>query len=331
MKKSLTCQERITLIFRFETRDTFFSFYFIFGLYTFGHPHIKEHFMKIWFDGKLVDREEAKVSVFDHSVLYGDGCFEGIRFYEGKIFRLKEHLVRFFNSAKYIYLEIPYTLEEVAQACRDTVAATGLKDGYIRLVITRGEGGLGLSPLSCPHPCMFVIAQQVALYPKECYENGLSLITSAVRRNAPAALTPQVKSLNYLNNILAKIDALRQGAGEALILNAQGNVAECTGDNIFIVKDGVVCTPPVTEGALDGITRHAVLDICHAAGIPCQERVMNRFDILSADECFLTGTAAEVIAVSSLDGQKINTGVAGPVTKRILDLYQKEVTEYTGD
>ncbi len=293
-------------------------------MYTERINSAKEHNMKIWFDGKLVEKEEARVSVFDHGVLYGDGCFEGIRFYNGKIFRLKEHLERFFNSAKYIALEIPYSFDEVAAACRETADASGLKDGYIRLVVTRGEGGLGLSPLTCPRPCMFVIAQQVALYPKEIYENGLALVTSAVRRNAPAALSPQVKSLNYLNNILAKLDAIRQGAWESLILNAQGNVAECTGDNIFIVKRGVVCTPPVTDGALDGITRHAVIDICHEAGIPFQERTLNRFDIISADECFLTGTAAEVIAVSSLDGQKINTGVSGPVTKRILSLYQEE-------
>ncbi len=281
--------------------------------------------MKIWFDGKLVERDEAKISVFDHGVLYGDGCFEGIRFYEKKIFRLEDHLERFYNSAKYIALDIPYTPGEIAAACEETAAASGLSDGYIRLVVTRGEGSLGLSPLSCPRPCVFVIVQQIALYPREMYENGLSLITSSVRRNTPTALCPQVKSLNYLNNIQAKLDALRQGAGEALMLNEQGNVAECTGDNIFIVKDGVVCTPPVTDGALDGITRQAVIDICLENGLPVDERTINRFDIICADECFLTGTAAEVIPVSSLDGRKIKDGVAGPVTKQILAHYQKMV------
>lgn len=281
--------------------------------------------MKIWFDGKLVERDEAKVSVFDHGVLYGDGCFEGIRFYKKKIFRLEDHLERFYNSAKYIALEIPYTFEEIAAACEETAAASGLEDGYIRLVVTRGEGSLGLSPLSCPRPCVFVIVQQIALYPREMYENGLTLITSSVRRNTPTALCPQVKSLNYLNNIQAKLDALRQGAGEALMLNEQGNVAECTGDNIFIVKDGVVCTPPVTDGALDGITRQAVIDICLELGLLIDERTINRFDIICADECFLTGTAAEVIAVSSLDGRKIRDGVAGPVTKQILARYQQMV------
>lgn len=283
--------------------------------------------MKIWFDGKLVDRSEAKVSVFDHGVLYGDGCFEGIRFYEKMIFRLGDHLERFYNSAKYIALDIPYSPGEIAEACRETMEASGLTDGYIRLVVTRGEGSLGLSPLSCPRPCVFVIVQQIALYPREMYENGLSLITSSVRRNTPTALCPQVKSLNYLNNIQAKLDALRQGAGEALMLNEQGNVAECTGDNIFIVKDGVVCTPPVTDGALDGITRQAVIDICLELGLPIDERTINRFDIICADECFLTGTAAEVIPVSSLDGRKIRDGVAGPVTRQILARYQEMVRE----
>lgn len=286
--------------------------------------------MKIWFDGQLVDRDEAKVSVFDHGVLYGDGCFEGIRFYDKMIFRLEDHLERFYNSAKYIALEIPYSPEEIAEACRVTMQASGLTDGYIRLVVTRGEGSLGLSPLSCPRPCVFVIVQQIALYPREMYENGLSLITSSVRRNTPTALCPQVKSLNYLNNIQAKLDALRQGAGEALMLNEQGNVAECTGDNIFIVKDGVVCTPPVTDGALDGITRQAVIDICLELGLPIDERTINRFDIICADECFLTGTAAEVIPVSSLDGRKIKDGVAGPVTRQILARYQAMVREPSG-
>lgn len=283
--------------------------------------------MKIWFDGKLVDQEEAKVSVYDHGVLYGDGCFEGIRFYSGKIFRLDEHIVRLFNSMRYLMLELPWSFEEVCKATEETVAASGMKDGYIRLVVTRGKGDLGLNPRNCPKASMFIIVQNIALYPKEMYENGLSLITSSYRRPNPDVLCQQVKSLNYLNGISAKIEAVQQGAGEALMLNQRGNVAECTGDNIFIVTNGVVVTPPLTECALGGITRHAVMDICTELGIPCVEKVINRFDVLSADECFLTGTAAEVIAATSLDGRTIGTGQAGPITKRILVRYQQLVRE----
>lgn len=283
--------------------------------------------MKIWFDGKLVDEAEAAVSVFDHGVLYGDGCFEGIRFYSGKVFRLQEHIVRLFNSMRYLMMELPWSFEEVCAATEETVAASGLNDGYIRLVVTRGKGDLGLNPRNCPKSSMFIIVQNIALYPKEMYENGLSLITSSYRRPNPDVLCQQVKSLNYLNSISAKMEAVQQGAGEALMLNQRGNVAECTGDNIFIVTGGTVVTPPVTEGALGGITRHAVMDICAELGIPCEEKVINRFDILSADECFLTGTAAEVIAVSSLDGRSIGTGHAGPVTGRILARYQQMVRE----
>lgn len=281
--------------------------------------------MKIWFDGKLVDKEEARVSVFDHAVLYGDGCFEGIRFYSGKVFRLQEHIIRLFDSMRYLMIELPWSFEEVCKATEETVAASEMEDGYIRLVVTRGVGDLGLNPKNCPKPSMFIIVQNIALYPREMYENGLSLITSSYRRPNPDMLSQQVKSLNYLNSISAKLEAVQQNAGEALMLNERGNVAECTGDNIFIVKNGVVITPPLTECALGGITRHAVMDICVAEGIPCEERVMNRFDILSADECFLTGTAAEVIAATSLDGRTIGAGHAGPITKRILACYQKMV------
>ncbi len=281
--------------------------------------------MKIWFDGKLVDKEEARVSVFDHAVLYGDGCFEGIRFYSGKVFRLQEHIIRLFDSIRYLMIELPWSFEEVCKATEETVAASEMEDGYIRLVVTRGVGDLGLNPKNCPKPSMFIIVQNIALYPREMYENGLSLITSSYRRPNPDMLSQQVKSLNYLNSISAKLEAVQQNAGEALMLNERGNVAECTGDNIFIVKNGVVITPPLTECALGGITRHAVMDICVAEGIPCEERVMNRFDILSADECFLTGTAAEVIAATSLDGRTIGAGHAGPITKRILACYQKMV------
>lgn len=283
--------------------------------------------MKIWLDGKLVDRDEAKVSVFDHAILYGDGCFEGIRFYSGKVFRLQEHIERLFNGMRYLMIDLPWSFDEVCKATEETVAASGMSDGYIRLVVTRGVGDLGLNPRNCPAPSMFIIVEDIALYPKEMYENGLSLITSSYRRPDPDAICQQVKSLNYLNSISAKLEAVQQGAGEALMLNGCGNVAECTGDNIFIVSKGVVMTPPLTESALGGITRHAVMDICAELGIPCEERVMNRYDVLSADECFLTGTAAEVIAVSSLDGRTIGTGHAGPVTMRILARYKELVRE----
>ena len=283
--------------------------------------------MKIWLDGKLVDRDEAKVSVFDHAILYGDGCFEGIRFYSGKVFRLQEHIERLFNGMRYLMIDLAWSIDEVCKATEETVAASGMSDGYIRLVVTRGVGDLGLNPRNCPAPSMFIIVEDIALYPKEMYENGLSLITSSYRRPDPDAICQQVKSLNYLNSISAKLEAVQQGAGEALMLNERGNVAECTGDNIFIVTKGVVMTPPLTESALGGITRHAVMDICAELGIPCEERVMNRYDVLSADECFLTGTAAEVIAVSSLDGRTIGTGHAGPVTMRILARYKELVRE----
>ena len=283
--------------------------------------------MKIWLDGKLVDRDEAKVSVFDHAILYGDGCFEGIRFYSGKVFRLQEHIERLFNGMRYLMIDLPWSFDEVCKATEETVAASGMSDGYIRLVVTRGVGDLGLNPRNCPARSMFIIVEDIALYPKEMYEYGLSLITSSYRRPDPGAICQQVKSLNYLNSISAKLEAVQQGAGEALMLNERGNVAECTGDNIFIVSKGVVMTPPLTESALGGITRHAVMDICAELGIPCEERVMNRYDVLSADECFLTGTAAEVIAVSSLDGRTIGTGHAGPVTMRILARYKELVRE----
>ncbi len=283
--------------------------------------------MKIWLDGKLVNQDEAKVSVFDHATLYGDGCFEGIRFYSGKVFRLEEHIVRLFNSMRYLNIALPWSFEEVCKATEETVAASGMEDGYIRLVVTRGVGDLGLNPANCPKPSMFVIVQNIALYPKEMYDKGLSMITSSFRRPNADVLCQQVKSLNYLNGISAKMEAVRMGAGEALMLNQRGNVAECTGDNIFIVTNGVVVTPPLTESALGGITRHAVMDICAELGIPCVERVMNRFDILSADECFLTGTAAEVIAATSLDGATIGTGHAGPVTNRILARFREMVRE----
>ncbi len=285
--------------------------------------------MKIWLDGKLVDKENATTSVFDHGTLYGDGIFEGIRFYNKRVFRLEDHMDRLYYCAKYLELNIPYEKEALSKAVCETVAASGLNDGYIRLVVTRGAGSLGLSPYSCPRACVFIIADKIALYDPAVYENGLALVTSTIRRNRADMICPQVKSLNYLNNILAKVEAIRQNAAEALMLNEQGNVAECTGDNIFIVKDGVVYTPPVTDGALDGITRRVVLEICAELGIPAQEKTMNRFTVTCADECFLTGTAAECVPVTQMDGYTLGTGKIGPITAKLLARF-KELTQSTG-
>ena len=285
--------------------------------------------MKIWLDGKLVEQEEAKTSVFDHGTLYGDGIFEGIRFYNRRVFRLEDHMDRLFNCAHYLLLDMPYSKVELSKAVCETAAASGLDNGYIRLVVTRGIGNLGLNPFNCKRSCVYIIADKISLYDPAVYENGLSLITSSIRRNRPDTICPQVKSLNYLNNILAKVEAVRQGAAEALMLNDQGNVAECTGDNIFIVKDGTVYTPPVTDGALDGITRRVVLEICREQQIPAEEKTMNRFTVTCADECFLTGTAAECVPVTKLDSYELGSGKIGPVTARILARFQ-ELTQHTG-
>lgn len=287
-----------------------------------------EH-MKIWLDGKLVDENEAKISVFDHGVLYGDGIFEGIRFYKGRVFRLDEHIGRLFDSAKAILLDMPWTAEEIAKATCETVAANGLTDGYVRLVITRGAGELGLNPYLCPKPTMFIIASTIKLYPEEHYQNGLSIITCATRRPAPAALMPQVKSLNYLNNVMAKVEAIQGGALEAVMLNEQGYVAECTGDNIFIIKNGALYTPLIADGALDGITRAVIFEIAEKLDLKMVERSLTRYDIFIADECFLTGTAAEVIPVVSLDRRVIGDGKPGEITKTFLKEFH-ELAESTG-
>jgi branched-chain amino acid aminotransferase len=285
--------------------------------------------MKIWLDGELVEESAAKISVFDHGLLYGDGVFEGIRFYKRRVFRLEEHIKRLFDSARAIVLEIPWTQEEVCRFVLETVAANGLDDGYIRLVVTRGTGSLGLSPYLCKRASMFIIASTISLYPEEHYENGLSVITCATRRPAPAALMPQVKSLNYLNNVMAKVEAIQAGALEAVMLNEQGYVAECTGDNVFILRDGVLHTPQVNDGALDGITRHVILELADQLGIPKVERSLTRYDLFVADEFFLTGTAAEVIPVVSLDRRVIGDGKPGPLTKRFIAAF-KELASTTG-
>ncbi len=285
--------------------------------------------MKIFLDGKLVDKEDAKISVFDHGLLYGDGIFEGIRFYKGRVFRLEEHIERLFLSARAILLKMQMTQEEVIQATLDTIAANGLTDGYVRLVVTRGVGGLGLNPFLCDTPSIFIIADGIQLYPEEFYTKGLDLITTGTRRPTPASLPPQVKSLNYLNNVMAKIECIQAGVMEGLMLNQEGNVAECTGDNVFIVKNGTVFTPLTTDGALDGITRQVIIESCKDLGIPIVERTMNRYDVWAADECFLSGTAAEVIPVVKLDSRPIGTGEPGEVTLKILARF-RELTQTTG-
>lgn len=278
---------------------------------------------KIWLDGEIIDKADAKISVFDHGILYGDGIFEGIRMYDGRVFRLEQHIKRLFSSAKSILLKLPWTEQEVIQATVDTIKANNLTDGYVRLVITRGVGGLGLNPYLCPKPSMFIIAANIQLYADESYENGLELITCATRRPTPASLSPQVKSLNYLNNVMAKIECIQSGVMEGIMLNEQGYVAECTGDNVFIVKDGVVHTPPVSDGSLDGITREVIFDLCKSEGIEIRETTMTRHDIFIADEAFLTGTAAEVIPFVKLDQREIGSGIPGEISKQLITAFRE--------
>lgn len=281
--------------------------------------------MKIFLDGKFVDQAEAKISVFDHGLLYGDGIFEGIRLYQGNIFRLEEHLERLEYSAKAILLKMPWSRKEISDATCETCRQNGLADGYIRLVVTRGIGDLGLSPWLCPVPSIFIIANKIALYPEEHYTTGLSIVTVPTRRINPSALSPSVKSLNYLNNILAKIEAKQFGALEAIMLNDQGYVAECTGDNIFIIHKGEIITPAASQGALKGITRGTIVDIARELSIPLREADLTRYDVWNADECFLTGTAAEVIPVVKLDGRDIGTAKPGPITQRVLGSFRRRV------
>jgi branched-chain amino acid aminotransferase len=281
--------------------------------------------LKIWFDGKLVDESEARVSVFDHGLLYGDGVFEGIRFYEGRVFRLQAHIQRLFDSSKAIMLKLPWTQEELCKNTCETIQANGLRDGYIRLLVTRGVGTLGLSPDSCPTPTLIIIAASIQLYPDSDYEVGLKVITCSTRRPTHGSLSPQVKSLNYLNNVMAKVEAVRAGGREGLMLNEQGYVAECTGDNVFTVKNGVIYTPPVSDGGLDGITRGVIFELAAQMEVPIVEKTMTRFDIYTADECFLTGTAAEVIPAVELDHRPIGEGVPGPTTARFIEAYRELV------
>ena len=283
--------------------------------------------LKIHISGKYYDKENAKVSVYDHGFLYGDGIFEGMRSYGGKVFRLKEHLERLWASAKAIWLTIPITQEEMAKAVNDTLATNGIKDGYIRLIVTRGAGALGLDPNRCSDPQVIVIADHIQLYPKEMYENGLEIITASTIRNHTAALSPRIKSLNYLNNIMAKIEGLQAGCVEALMLNAKGEVAECTADNIFIARKGVLMTPPIDAGILEGITRDAVIELAGEMKIPLQQIALTRHDIFIADECFITGSAAEIIPVVKLDSRVIGDGKPGPLTKKLTEQFHRLTRE----
>ena len=278
----------------------------------------------IYINGELLPKDQAKISVFDHGLLYGDGVFEGIRTYGGRVFRLEKHLRRLYAGAEAIRLTIPLSQAQMAHAVTETVAANGdLSNGYIRLVVTRGVGTLGLNPMLCGSPQVIIIVDTITLYPKELYENGLKLITATTVRNHPKALNPFVKSLNYLNNILAKLEGIDAGVPEALMLNHEGYVAEATGDNVFIVHNGVVQTPPVSAGILEGITRGEVIDICREQGREVQEVATRLKDMLVADECFLTGTAAEVVPVVSVDGRAIGDGKPGPVTLDILGAFHR--------
>jgi len=284
---------------------------------------------KIYIDGKFYSEANAKISVFDHGLLYGDGIFEGIRFYNGRVFRLEEHLLRLWDSARSICLEIPMTMPDMTEAVLETIRQNHLRDGYIRLLVTRGIGNLGLNPTQCKSPSVIIIAATIALYHEEFYRKGLTIVTCATRRSSPAALNPAVKSLNYLNNVMARIEANLAGADEALMLNDAGNVAECTADNVFIVKHGQIFTPPVAAGALRGITRSVVFGIAAELGVKVRETDITRHDVFVADECFLTGTAAEIVPVVKADGRSIGNGKPGPITARIIARF-RQVTRETG-
>src|SRR5947207_3055367 len=286
--------------------------------------------MKIYIDGKFYDEKNAKISVFDHGLLYGDGIFEGIRAYNGRVFKLKEHVDRLFCSAKAILLGIPLSPSGVTEAILETCRRNKIRDAYIRLVVTRGVGGLGLNPNKCRAPSVIIIADRIPLYPPEYYERGLDLITVPTVRNLHSALNPAIKSLNYLNNILAKIEANNGGCEEAIMLNAEGYVAECTGDNIFIIKGNQMFTPPLSAGALYGITRGVVMEMARDSGLTVTEPNLTRYDLFIADECFLTGTGAELIPVVKIDGRTVGSGKPGPLTKALVAKY-KGLTQVSGE
>ena len=285
--------------------------------------------LQIYIDGEFFDQAEAKISVFDHGLLYGDGVFEGIRFYNGRVFRMEAHLDRLWESAHSICLEIPISREEMDEALLETIRQNGLHDGYVRLIVTRGVGNLGLNPAHCKRPSIIIIATTIALYPEELYERGLTVVTVPTRRMGSATLNPAIKSLNYLNNVLARIEANLSDADEALMLNDAGNIAECTADNVFVVKRGQIMTPPITAGALRGITRSVVFDIAAELGIKISEPELTRHDLYIADEAFLTGTAAEVVPMIKVDGRTIGNGKPGEITNRTIARF-RELTRESG-
>ena len=286
--------------------------------------------MKIYIDGKYCDERNAKVSVFDHGLLYGDGVFEGIRAYNGRVFRLKEHIDRLFCSAKAILLTLPLSHAALMRAVVETCRQNKIRDGYIRLVVTRGVGTLGLNPNRCKRPSVIIIADKIQLYPPAFYQRGMEIVTVPTTRSLHNAVNPAIKSLNYLNNILAKIEANNAGCEEAIMLNAEGFVAECTGDNVFIVKDGQLSTPPLSAGALYGITRRTVMDIAGKSGYSVSEPNLTRYDLFNADECFLTGTGAEIVPVTKIDGRIIGRGRPGPVTRELEEKYHA-LTKISGE
>src|SRR6202030_3748791 len=282
---------------------------------------------QIYIDGKFYAEGDAKVSVFDHGLLYGDGIFEGIRFYNGRVFRLEEHLERLWDSARSILLEIPMSQRAMTEALLETIRQNDLREGYIRLIVTRGVGNLGLNPEQCKHPSVIIITAQIALYPESVYKNGLTVVTCATRRTNPSALNPAVKSLNYLNNVMARIEANLAGADEALMLNDAGNVSECTADNVFVIKHGQIFTPPISAGALRGITRAVVFEIAAELGIKIHDTNITRHDVFIADECLLSGTAAEIIPVVKVDGRTIGNGKPGPITTRTIARFRELARE----
>ena len=286
--------------------------------------------MKVFVDGQYFDERHAKVSVFDHGLLYGDGVFEGIRAYSGRVFKLKEHIDRLFCSAKSILLTMPMSHAEIMRAVVETCRRNKIRDGYIRLVVTRGVGTLGLSPNRCKSPSVIIIAGKIQLYPPVLYQRGMAIVTVPTTRNLHSALSPAIKSLNYLNNILAKIEANNAGCEEAILLNAEGYVAECTGDNVFIVNEGQVATPPLSAGALHGITRRVVMEIAEESGYRVAEPNLTRYDLFNAEECFLTGTGAEIVPIVKIDGRVIGNGKPGSVTQKLVGQYHA-LTKVSGE
>ena len=285
--------------------------------------------VQIYIDGEFFDEADAKVSVFDHGLLYGDGVFEGIRFYNSRVFRMEEHMERLWDSARSICIDIPLSRRELDEALLETIRQNGLRDGYVRLIVTRGVGNLGLNPIHCKRPSIIIIASTIALYTQEVYRRGLTVVTVPTRRMGPATLNPAIKSLNYLNNVLARIEANLANADEALMLNDAGNIAECTADNVFLIKRGQIMTPPITAGALRGITRSVIFDIAAELGIKISEPDLTRHDLYIADEAFLTGTAAEVVPMVKVDGRVIGNGEPGGITTRMIARF-RELTRETG-